>query len=85
MKGRIISWNARGFGQILVRDGREMHRYYLHIANVKSLAEELEEPVLNCQVEFEVSENLRRRPSDLASAINAEVLPPTETAAKAAQ
>jgi hypothetical protein len=86
MEGKIICWNTRGFGQILVRGGVEMHRFYLHIANVKSLAEELEEPMVGCRVKFDVSENLRRKPNDLPSAINCEVrLLLTETVAKAAQ
>jgi hypothetical protein len=86
MKGTIITWNASGFGQILVRAGKEMHRYYFHVANVKILAEELEEPMVGCQVKFDVSEDLRRKPTDLASAINCEVgLPLTESAAKVAQ
>jgi hypothetical protein len=85
MEGKIICFNTRGFGQILVRAGKEMHRYYFHIANVKILAEELKEPMVGCQVKFDVSENLRRKPNDLASAINVEVgLPLTEMVARAA-
>ena len=61
-----------------------MSRFFLHISRVISLDESLEEPVVGCVVTFEPTNDLKRHPKDIPSAIDAEVTaPPTPDPAEA--
>lgn len=53
-----------------------MSRFFLHISRVISLDENLEEPGVGCYVSFEPTNNLKRHPKDIPSAVDADVAAP---------
>ena len=62
-----------------------MSRFFLHISNVVGLDESLEEPGVGCLVSFEPTNNSKRHPQDIPSAVDVEVGPvPSPDPAEAA-
>jgi hypothetical protein len=76
ISGIITAWFPRGYGYITARQGTRASRFYLHISRVVGLDESLEEPIVGCRVTFEPTNDLKRSPRDIPSAIEAEVGPP---------
>ena len=76
LTGRITAWFPAGYGYISARQGTQISRFFLHISRVISLDERLEEPVVGCVVTFESTNDLKRHPKDIPSAIDAEVTVP---------
>jgi hypothetical protein len=84
ISGIITAWFPRGYGYIAARQGKRTSRFFLHISRVVSLDESLEEPIVGCVVTFEPTNDLKRHPKDIPSAIDAEVAaPPTLDPAEA--
>jgi hypothetical protein len=78
ISGRITAWfPTKGFGYITARQGARVSRFFLHISRVISLDENLEEPGVGCYVSFEPTNNLKRHPKDIPSAIDADVAAPS--------
>jgi hypothetical protein len=81
--GRITRWFPAGYGYVVARQGTRTSRFYLHISRVTGLDESLEEPIVGCVVTFEPTNDLKRHPKDIPSAIDAEVTaPPTSDPAE---
>jgi cold shock CspA family protein len=74
--GRITAWfPERGYGYITARNGNRTSRFFLHISKVVGLDESLEEPVVGCVASFEPTNDFKRHPKDIPSAIDVEVDP----------
>jgi hypothetical protein len=75
ISGRITKFFPAGYGYIQVKQGTRTSRYFLHVSNIISLAEGLDEPVVGCEVTFEPTNDFKRHPKDIPSAVDAEVGP----------
>jgi len=69
--GKLRSWNEAGYGLVIVS---VKEKYFLHASNISQIPDDLTEPVIGSEVQFEVAPPYKN--GKLHQAVNAVITSP---------